>query len=93
MEWGRSKCHQFGAADPRTPHPAPGWPCPQCDDAVMVVRAIGATAMEKALADHLTASGQPDRAALVRTQGTEGLVGWGALRAASNGQPWDHIKL
>ncbi|UMG94157.1 hypothetical protein [Nocardioides sp. TF02-7] len=94
---------------PRGPVRVTGHVCPPCDDALASVGAVGPTALERALAEHLTATGRESaaqrfRAALAQTVGkVPGLTGWGALfytaRARNvapprpNAAPWAHLDL
>lgn len=86
-----------------------GHVCPPCSDALASVGAVGPTALERALAEHLTTTGREEaarrlRAALAQSVGTvPGLTGWGALVFATrrrnltpprpNAEPWQHLDL
>ena len=86
-----------------------GHVCPPCADALASVGAVGPTALERALAEHLTTTGREEaarrlRAALAQSVGTvPGLAGWGALVYGArrrhltpprpNVQPWQHLDL
>lgn len=90
---------------PRAPVRLAGHACPPCSEALASVGAVGPTALERALAEHLPdAAAQRLRAALAQTVGTvPGLVGWGALVYAArrrgtapprpNAEPWGHLDL
>lgn len=91
------------------PAPVAGHICPQCTEALASVGAVGPTALERALLDHLHATGRDNaadrlRGALSGMVGTvPGLVGWGALAVdalrrgepvpEANGAPWAHLDL
>ncbi|MFD0806147.1 hypothetical protein ACFQ0K_08630 [Nocardioides caeni] len=93
----------------RGPARVTGHVCPPCSEALDSVGAVGPTALERALAEHLTATGreaaaQRLRAALAHAVGrVPGLTGWGALVYAArarhatpprpNAQPWAHLDL
>lgn len=90
---------------PRAPFSVAGHVCPPCSEALASVGAVGPTALERALAEHLPdAVAQRFRAALAQMVGTvPGLVGWGALVYAArrrgtesprpNAEPWAHLDL
>jgi hypothetical protein len=69
------------------PEGVTGYTCPSCSAAVASVGAVGPTALERALVEHLSATGREAAAQRLRdalgdpgTYGTvPGLLGWGAL--------------
>lgn len=90
---------------PRAPVSVAGHVCPPCSEALASVGAVGPTALERALAEHLPEPAAARlRAALAQTVGTvPGLLGWGALVYAArrdkrptpepNREPWGHLDL
>jgi len=77
--------------------------CTPCAAAVEHAGAIGPTAMERALGEHLRATDRADDADRLTRGDVEGLIGWGALfhRAHRRGEkplagsrtPWEHVVL
>ncbi|KRC89493.1 hypothetical protein ASE25_07810 [Terrabacter sp. Root85] len=77
--------------------------CAPCAAAVEHVGAMGPSAMERALTEHLRATGRGEEADRLSLGDVQGLIGWGALshRAHRRGEkplagsrtPWEHVGL
>ncbi len=79
-----------------SPDPIVGQACPPCYDALDSVGSVGPSALERALVEHLRASGRTNEAVKVEAAisggGLVGLVGWAVTEWEPNGEPWGHLR-